>query len=146
MFWCWCRYHSSQNCTGPFEFPIWIILDKWLGARHFCPQKRTELKRAQHAARGTSVDRVSYYSTCGRTKLSNYTGIDITCLYTSSWEFICDSITHSECPRHVERNNYVPLFGVDPIECRLTLLRNTWRDCYLNTVVPLYYIPILEYV
>ena len=26
---------------------------------------------------------------------------------------------------HVERNNYVPLFGVDPIECRLTLLRNT---------------------
>ena len=26
---------------------------------------------------------------------------------------------------HVERNNYVPLFGVDPIECRLTLLCNT---------------------
>ena len=57
-----------------------------------------------------------------------YTGMDITCLYTSSWEFICDSLTHSlthsECPRHIERINYVPLFGVDPIECRLTLLRN----------------------
>ena len=26
---------------------------------------------------------------------------------------------------HVERNNCVPLFGVDPIECRLMLLRNT---------------------
>ena len=54
-----------------------------------------------------------------------YTGMDITCLYTSSWEFICEGLTHSLCPRHVERNNYVPLFGVDPIECRLTLLRNT---------------------
>ena len=29
-------------------------------------------------------------------------------------------MTHSLCPRHVGRNNYVPLFGVDPIECRLT--------------------------
>ena len=27
--------------------------------------------------------------------------------------------------RHVGRNNYVPLFGVDPMKCRLTLLRNT---------------------
>ena len=26
---------------------------------------------------------------------------------------------------HVERTNYVPLFGVDPIECRPTLLCNT---------------------
>ena len=25
----------------------------------------------------------------------------------------------------VERNNYVPLFGEDPLECRLTLVRNT---------------------
>ena len=42
------------------------------------------------------------------------------------WEFICDSVGRDvQCPRHVERNNYVPLFGVDPIECRLTLLRNT---------------------
>ena len=50
-----------------------------------------------------------------------YTGMDITCLYTSSWEFICEgvthSLTHSLCPRHVERNHYVPLFDVDPIEC-----------------------------
>ena len=53
------------------------------------------------------------------------------------------SLTHSWCQRHVERN-YVPLFGVQTacrrrgkIERRLTLLRNTWRDCYLNTVVPL---------
>ena len=50
------------------------------------------------------------------------------------------SLIHSECPRHVERINYVPLFGVDPIECRLTLFRNTWRECYLNTVVPLEYV------
>ena len=28
-------------------------------------------------------------------------------------------VTHSGCPRHVERN-YVPLFGVDTIERRLT--------------------------
>ena len=26
---------------------------------------------------------------------------------------------------HVERNNDLQLFGVDPIECRLTLLHNT---------------------
>ena len=36
------------------------------------------------------------------------------------WEFICDSGCRDvQCPRHVERNNYVPLFGVDPIECDL---------------------------
>ena len=36
------------------------------------------------------------------------------------WEFICEGLTLSGCPRHVGRN-YVPLlFGVDPIECRLT--------------------------
>ena len=54
------------------------------------------------------------------------------------WEYICDYVGRDvQCPRHVERNNYVPLFGVDPIECRLTLLRNKLRDCYLNIVVPL---------
>ena len=26
---------------------------------------------------------------------------------------------------HVERNNHVPLIGIGPMECRLTLLRNT---------------------
>ena len=42
------------------------------------------------------------------------------------WEFICDSVGRDvQWPRHVERNNAFPLFGVDPIECRLTLLRNT---------------------
>ena len=67
-----------------------------------------------------------------------YTGMDKTCLYTSSWGlFVSPDVGMST---HVERNNYVPLFGVDPIECRLTLLRNTWRDCYLNIVVPLEYV------
>ena len=28
------------------------------------------------------------------------------------WEFICEGLTLSGCPRHVGRN-YVPLFGVD---------------------------------
>ena len=37
-------------------------------------------------------------------------------LYASSGTLICPSL----CPRHVGRNNYVPLFGVDPIEWRLT--------------------------
>ena len=49
-----------------------------------------------------------------------YTGMDITCLYTSFYDLICVELTHSGYPCHVERNNYVPLFGVDPIECRLT--------------------------
>ena len=43
---------------------------------------------------------------------------------TSFYGFICVDLTHSVRVdvRHVERNNYVglPLFGVDPIECRLT--------------------------
>ena len=39
-----------------------------------------------------------------------------TCLDSSSGTLICPSL----CPRHVGRNNYVPLFGVDPIEWRLT--------------------------
>ena len=51
------------------------------------------------------------------------TEMDKTCLDTSSWEFICEP-GFGMYP-HVEVNNYVPLFGVDPIECRLTLLRNT---------------------
>ena len=37
-------------------------------------------------------------------------------LDSSSGTLICPSL----CPRHVGRNNYVPLFGVDPIEWRLT--------------------------
>ena len=42
----------------------------------------------------------------------NYTGMDKTSLYTSYGSlFVRDSLTHSGCPRHVERN-YVPLFGV----------------------------------
>ena len=41
-----------------------------------------------------------------------YTGMDITCLNTSFWEFICDSGCPA-VPRHVGRN-YVPLlYGVD---------------------------------
>ena len=39
-----------------------------------------------------------------------------TSLDSSSGTLICPSL----CPRHVGRNNYVPLFGVDPIEWRLT--------------------------
>ena len=40
------------------------------------------------------------------------TGMDITCLYTSFWEFICDSGCPA-APHHVGRN-YVPLLcGVD---------------------------------
>ena len=41
---------------------------------------------------------------------------------TSFYGFICVDLTHSVRVgvRHVERNNDVPLFGVDPIECRLT--------------------------
>ena len=73
--------------------------------------------------------------------------MDITCLNTSSWEFICEglarslthSLTHSLCPRHVEHNNYVQLFSVDPIECRLTLY---WlfrvklvRPCQLQRII-----------
>ena len=45
-----------------------------------------------------------------------------------------DSLTLSGCPRHVGRN-YVPLlFGVDTIECRITLLRNVIviADCYAS--------------
>ena len=54
------------------------------------------------------------------------TGMDKTSLDTSSGSlFVRDSLTLSGCPRHVGYN-YVPLlFGVDTIECRLTLLRNT---------------------
>ena len=57
---------------------------------------------------------------------NNYTGMDKTSLSTSSGSlFVRDSLTLSGCPRHVGRN-YVPLlFGVDTIECQLTLLRNT---------------------
>ena len=39
-----------------------------------------------------------------------------TSLDSGSGTLICPSL----CPRHVGRNNYVPLFGVDPIEWRLT--------------------------
>ena len=39
-----------------------------------------------------------------------------TSLDSSSGTLICPSL----CPRQVGRNNYVPLFGVDPIEWRLT--------------------------
>ena len=39
-----------------------------------------------------------------------------TSLDSSSGTLICPSL----CPRHVGCNNYVPLFGVDPIEWRLT--------------------------
>ena len=39
-----------------------------------------------------------------------------TSLDSSSGTLICPSL----CPRHVGRNNYVPLFGVDPIEWQLT--------------------------
>ena len=39
-----------------------------------------------------------------------------TSLDSSSGTLICSAL----CPRHVGRNNYVPLFGVDPIEWRLT--------------------------
>ena len=56
-----------------------------------------------------------------------------TSLDSSSGRLICDSLTHSLCPRHVGRNNYVPLFGVDPIECRLTRYY-VIRDSYLNIV------------
>ena len=49
-------------------------------------------------------------------------------------------MTHSLCPRHVGRNNYVPLFGVDPIECRLTRYY-VIRDRYLN-IVPFFLWPI----
>ena len=44
---------------------------------------------------------------CVRLAHNNYinnTGMDKTCLYTSSCEFICDSLTHSGCPRHVGRH------------------------------------------
>ena len=39
-----------------------------------------------------------------------------TSLDSSSGTLICPSL----CPRHVGRNNYVPLIGVDPIEWRVT--------------------------
>ena len=39
-----------------------------------------------------------------------------TSLDSSSGTLICPSL----CPRHVGRNNYVPLFGVYPIEWRLS--------------------------
>ena len=55
----------------------------------------------------------------------NYTGMDKTCLDTRPAPgslFVSPDVGMST---HVERNNYVPLFGVDPIECRITLLRNT---------------------
>ena len=39
-----------------------------------------------------------------------------TSLDSSSGTLICPSL----CPRHIGRNNYVPLFGVDTIEWRLT--------------------------
>ena len=40
----------------------------------------------------------------------------------SFYSFVCVDLTHSVrvSVRHIERNNYVPLFGVDPIECRPT--------------------------
>ena len=51
------------------------------------------------------------------------TGMDKTCSDTSAGSLIV--ILSVGMSTHVELNNYVPLFGVDPIECRLTLLRNT---------------------
>ena len=58
-----------------------------------------------------------------------------TSLESSSGTLICPSI----CPRQVGRNNYVPLFGVDQIEWRLTryyvirdviVIFECWRTCY----------------
>ena len=70
------------------------------------------------------VRQLTFLCSCLLTLL--YTGMDKTSLDTSSGSlFVRDSLTLSGCPRHVGRN-YVPLlFGVDTIECRLTLLRNT---------------------
>ena len=53
--------------------------------------------------------------------------MDITCLYTSSWEFICDSLTPAV---HVTS---------DVIMCVIVVRRYyVIRDCYFkNTVVPL---------
>ena len=44
-----------------------------------------------------------------------------TSLDSSSGTLICPSL----CPRHVGRNNYVPLFGVTNRMATYTLLRNT---------------------
>ena len=69
-----------------------------------------------------------------------YTGMDTkTSLHTSSGSlFVRDSLTHCV---HVTSNVITYHCSASrrrgTIERRLTLLRNTWRDCYLNTVVPL---------
>ena len=47
-------------------------------------------------------------SECGKQTFRLYTGMDITCLYTSSGSLF---VRLSGCPRHVGRN-YVLLFGV----------------------------------
>ena len=57
------------------------------------------------------------------------------------WEFICEGL----CPGvHVTSDVITYHCSAcrrrGTIERRLTLLRNNWRDCYLNIVVPLEYV------
>ena len=54
--------------------------------------------------------------------LKLYSGMDITCLYTSFWEFICDSGCPA-VPRHVGRN-YVPLL------CNTTFVKPLYDVLY----------------
>ena len=76
-----------------------------------CVQNSDHRRRRVYARKDTHT--LSY---------TDHTGMDKTCLYTSSGSlFVSPDVGMS---MHVERNNYVPLFGVGPIECRLTLLHD----------------------
>ena len=69
------------------------------------------------------------------------TGMDKTSLVHQLWEFICEGLCLGV---HVTSNVITYHCSAcrrrGTIERRLTLLRNTWLDCYLNIVVPLEYL------
>ena len=55
----------------------------------------------------------------------NFTGMDITCLYTSFWEFICDSGCPA-VPRHVGRAAKLSMWNLLSLATRVVTLIVTW--------------------
>ena len=70
--------------------------------------------------------RIAFYCFCICTEIAEHLIIlewtKLVCTPAPGSLFVSPDVGMST---HVESNNYVPLFGVDQIECRLTLLRNT---------------------
>ena len=63
--------------------------------------------------------------------------MDITYLYTSSWELICDSLTHSLTPAVHVTSDVITYHVVRGRPLDTDLRYYVIRDCYLNTVVSL---------